>query len=636
MNDTNLTTSAALRASAISISSNATLTSSSVISGNLDFNTNGRLNLQDGASFSGSISSGGIVGEGVINSAGAATISSAIGSDGSISAINVASGSHLTIGNNDSSTTNSIEAENINITGQLDLIDATTISGDVVMLGSSSKLDLRNNSHTINGNFTTASGSRIYSTIHSLTSLDRLIISGAATINSNTKLSLAVGAITPGSSYVIISGGSGSSLSAIANSNIDVDNSGKNRSGRYIFSTSVSGNDLILSSTPLALTTNNNNQSTAYEAIINPSTGGALSRLQDYIFDATVSDAAKNEAINSALPQIDNSNNRIVFNAANASFDLTSSRLAELRNSRDNIKINYNFQQKNPLNRFDFNPDKLFADKDDYNNSIWSKVFASNIKHGNSSLAEGYNANVRGLAFGFDRKIEKDFYLGISASYANSDTKSRNKLKKTSIDSYQINIYSGHDFEKYFINNLIGFVWNNYKSSRAISAAASIASAEYSGQNYIARIEGGGNFKLAKNYILTPSATITAAHNTVENYSEKHAETLNLQVRTASSNFFETRFGANLKKDFSFKNIDINPEVFASYGYDFAGAKQRTSSNFIGQSITFDSTSNNLASASFKTGFATTIQKILHLNYTHEKRINYQANSLELKVVYKF
>lgn len=641
MDDTTLTTNAALRSSTISISSNAVLNSSSVITGALDLSTNATLNLQDGATLNGSIDPGGIIGEGIVNSSGAVTILAEIGNMGAIKEINISSGSQLRIGNNDGSHTNSISSVNTNITGQLDLIDATTINSDVTMIGSSSKIDLSGYSHSINGSFTTASGSRLYSTIHNSSTADKLTISGAATINSNTKLSLTVGAVTLGSSYTIIDGGSGSSLNAITNANIDVNDSGKNRFGRYIFTSTTSGDDIIVNTTLLNFRANNSNQNSAFNIIADANAGnsGSLSRLQDYIYDTSISDAAKNEAINSALPQIDNSNNRIIFNNAGTSFDLSSSRLAMLYNADNKIQLSANLNQKNPLTKSDFNHG-LYSAKNNYDNAIWSQVFGSNIKQGNNSISEGYDANSRGVIFGFDKKVDKDSYLGISGSYTNSDAKSRGKLKSTTIDSYQINIYHGKIFEKYFINNLIGFAWNEYKSTRAIPTAGTVAKAQYSGQNYIARIEGGSNFKLPQDYILIPSAMITAAHNAVDNYNENGADTLNLRVKTASSNFFETRLGATVKKHFSINNLNIDPEIFASYGYDFAGAKQRTSSNFIGQSTTFDSTSSNLARGSFKSGFAATIYQkeaiSFNLNYTFEKRVNYQANSVGVKGLYRF
>ncbi len=640
---TTLTTTYDINASSIDIGSSATLTSSSIINGNITLSNNSILNLHDGANVSGVIGSGGILFEGIINTSGAVTILSDVG-DGSgapIESINVLSASQLRIGNSDGSHVNTIDASNVNITGELYLLDATTITSDVTMIGSSSKINFGGYSQTIDGSFTTASGSTLSSTIHSTSSLDSLTVSGVAILDSNTKLALTVGAVTPGTRYILMTAGDGSTLNTISNSNIDVDGSGHNKAGRYIFSTSLEGNSLILNATLASFNAASSNGSDAYNAIANANTSsGTLYALQNYIY-GDASDSAKNAALDSAMPQVDNSSNRVIFNDSSASFDLISNRLTALRNSSDisAMQASADLKPKNPFHRFDVDPNN-FATKPDYKNSIWSQAFGSNISQGNNSVASGYNANLRGIAFGFDRKIEKNLFLGISGSYANSNVKSHNQLKKVAINSYQLNFYSGHYFDKFYINNLAGFVWNEYNTSRAIPVASSVALAQYSGQTYLVRSEAGKNFKLPQDYVLTPTFMVTAAHNVIDNYRENNAGTLNLNVKTSSSNFFETRGGIALKNSFQFNDVKIDPTIFASYGYDFAAAKQKTTSNFVGQSSTFDSTSANLSQGSFKSGLITRIYQqsamAFDLNYTFEKRINYRANSVGLKAIWWF
>lgn len=649
--DATLTTSYALRSNTISVSSNSTLTSSSTVIGDMDLASGAVLNLQNGATVNGTINPGGIVEEGVVNTTGAVTILGTIGGSGPIAEINVGSGSHARIGNNNDTDINTIESVGINITGQLELIDTTTINSNVSLLGSSSKINLSEHSHTINGNFTTSSGSRLYSTIHSTTAIDRLTVTGLATMNPNTKLSLTIGEVTPGSSYTIISGGIGSALNSITAANIDVNGTGINKAGRYIFTTEVIENNLILNMVLSTVTANNHNQGAVYDIIVNANTdnSGELYEMQEYLY-GTATDTAKDEALNSVLPQVDNASNRIIFNTASTSLNLSSNRLLTLHNSENTARVqtSYNFYQEDPFITFDVNPYVLFEPTSsyneyyptNYNSSIWSQIFGFHSKQENNFALEGYAANVRGMVLGSDTKINKNLYVGLSGSYANSNIKSYNGLKNNNINSYQVNLYSGINLEKYFINNLIGFSWNAYESSRIIPVTGNIAKAQYSGQNYMARIEGGADFKLPYNYTITPITTFTAAHNSIDDYSENGAGTLNLHTTTSPTKLFEIRAGLTLKNKFSINTTTIYPEIFASYGYDFVGSQQKTSSNFIGQNTNFDSIASNPSRSSFKTGFGSKIfQKetfTLNLNYVFEKRHNYTANSAGLMASYKF
>ncbi len=629
-----LTTSAALRANTISIGSNAALTSSSTIIGDFDLSTNATLNLQDGSSVNGTINPGGIVEEGIVNSFGAVTILGEIGNSGPIKSINVASGSQLSISNNNNSGINSITSLNTNITGQLNLIDQTTINGNMTMIGAASKINLSGKSQTINGNFTSSSGSTIASTIHSTTAIDKLTVLSSATISSGTKLALTIsGGITPGSSYTIIDGNSGSSINTISNSDINV-NGGSNRFGKYIFTTLTSGDDLLLNSSLASLTTTNGNRSTVYDNIANDNSGnsGALYTMQEYIF-GDASDTAKNTALDSTLPQVDNSANRISFNSAQESLNMASNRLQNF-NRISAIK------SEKPIYVASNDISGLIGTPTNNNLSVWAQTFGSNISQGNTNSSAGYKANLKGLAFGADKAISDNTYFGLGLSYANSAIKSRDGLKHTSVDAYQLNAYHSINCDKLFWNNLVGLVWNEYSSSRAIPTANVTAASKYYGQTYIGRSEIGINKELKNDFIFTPTFTITAARNSINNYSEEGAGTLDLRVKSKSANFFETRGGIALKKNFNVLNYTVIPEIFASYGYDFAGSKQKTSSNFIGQTTSFDSSASNIARGNFRTGLSNQIYNdeslSFNLDYTYEKRLNYHANSAILKMSYKF
>ena len=70
---------------------------------------------------------------------------------------------------------------------------------------------------------------------------------------------------------------------------------------------------------------------TAWVLIANVSSG-ALYTMQQYV-NGSASDEAKSAALKSTLPQIDNSNNRVIFNVGAASFDIASNRLQSLYNN---------------------------------------------------------------------------------------------------------------------------------------------------------------------------------------------------------------------------------------------------------------------------------------------------------------
>lgn len=605
-----------INATNISLAANATLTTSKTISGggdSLGANlTNSTISLDSGATLA--LTNGAnIIGdiEGSANNRGDVTAAgtvavAAIGASNSIHDFTSAANSNVTFSND-------ISASSVTINGNAIFSSAaTTINANTFSVNSGGALSL-----TISNPTTTA-----------------LEVAGAALISSNITLNLTIsGTINSGTVITLLDASSASTIGAISDANININNSGTNLFDGNLYSTSVLGNQFLLTATTAHLTFENPNAQNVYDAIQSAtSPNGELNTLKNYLA-AAHSMSEKSAALQSATPEVDNSSNRIAFNIANGSLDLTSNRLQSLYNSANRVSKNQyaaNHRVKS---------DVIYA-QNNISNAVWGEIFGQNLNQGNGTISQGYKANSRGFTFGFDREFDENFFAGISASYVNSDVKSRSALKSSNINSYQVNIYSGQNFEKFFFNSLLGFVWNEYQSSRAIPITASLAKANYSGQTYIARVESGTNLKLENGFILTPSITLTSARNDIANYNESGAGTLNLNVKTRSANFFETRGGIILSNKFTAFNHKIEPQISTSYGYDFFGNKQKTSSNFINQSNTFDSTASNVAQGSLKMGFGAKIHAgddlTLNANYVFEHRANYQASSVLLRMGYKF
>ncbi len=275
------------------------------------------------------------------------------------------------------------------------------------------------------------------------------------------------------------------------------------------------------------------------------------------------------------------------------------------------------------------------------NKHLWGQTFGTNVRQGNIGNVQGYNANTAGLIFGLDREFANDITAGLSFGYSNSNIKSKSADQRIDLDTYQITLYGSYDLGKYFINSLAAIGFNQYSSNRSIVGSGLVASADYSGQTYMARVEGGANYNLANNLIFTPKLALTAAKNQISSYSESGATGFNFNVDKTSINFLEARAGAEIGKEFVVNKTNrIRPKFQASYGYDFAGNRQTTNINFVGQSTSFQSSGANVARASLRVGSGVELMKSddlkLNLDYNFETKKNYQAHTGLIKATYNF
>ena len=615
------TNSNAITSDTIAISNAATLTTSTYLTGDTTINSNGTLDLQDGAFVTGTID-GFSNNRGSVDTSGLVIMLSPIGTTHAISEINVNSGSQARIANSDSSHANIINAQDINVTGRLDLMDATTITGNLTMLGSSAELNTSGYSQTINGDFTTSSGSMMIVTVQTPSTADEITVSGAADIAAGSKLYLAFtgGSTTAaGSTYTIIDGGVGSSINQILDSDILINGVATNRYLNYLLHTSVSGDDLLLLVQNMAIdvTTSNissQNVSTAIDNLVSPS--GNLATLQDYLLDTGNSNADRAAALESATPQSDNGINQFAFSNSQASIDIVEDR------------VDIYFKGEGDAS-------------DELGRSVWAQGFGARAGQDSSSTAQGFDSRSAGFEMGIDKEISDLSMLGVSASYSNSTIDSNDRLKNTDVDSYQLNLYGAYELEDYLLSSVVGFTWNEYTSSRNIPVAPAVANADFSGQTYTAKIQGSTTRYLADNIYLTPKAGVTLAYNTVENYTETGAGTLNLNVDNDNSPFLEGNIGADIGKEFmTDAGTKITPKVSIGYGYDFIADNQSTTSSFIGQTPIFKSQGAEVEKSSLNLGAGVNIYQknsvTLSADYDYKYKSNYQSNSGVLRVRYAF
>ena len=131
------------------------------------------------------------------------------------------------------------------------------------------------------------------------------------------------------------------------------------------------------------------------------------------------------------------------------------------------------------------------------------------------------------------------------------------------------------------------------------------------------------------------------ANNNVSNYSEGGAGTMNLDVRSQSTNFLEGRIGLNLNyKTTTKKGSVLTPQLKASYGYDFIGKRQSTISNFAGQSTSFVTTNSKYDPSSFRAGGAVDLYQLnsitLSSEYSFELKSKYQSHTGSVRGTYRF
>ncbi len=553
-------------------------------------------------------------GQGIFEVASDYTNSNKIGDVYSLSQLNILADKTLTLGND-------VAATSVVVDGTLSMgATARTITGNV-SVSDSGTIDLGTASHSVSGDLTLSSGSTLGVTIASATSAGKITASGAASNSSNGTININIsesaGYIANNTKFVIVQGSGESTLTSLADSNIKVNGTDSNTYNKLSFSTSVVGDELIVGVTRAVdptITSNSGSSQALYENINTLSGTGKLLELQSFVETASSEEAAT--ALKEAAPQVDNSTNRNAVMVVNMSLNAAEMRMEAGRGSG------------------------VSSGDESSATGLWAKVIGSSARQSAlRSGGDGFTSNAGGFTIGGDI-MSDDSLVGLSGSYVSSNIKATSGNKTTNVESYQFNLYRSDNFDKIFIDTMLGFAWNSYDSSRTVSAVSANAKSSYSGQTYVAKakigiVENFGNLRV------TPALTITGVHNTVGSYTEKGADTLNLNVKNVSNNFFETRLGVGFDYDLKVnKNTKLTPHLTVSYGRDLIGDRQSATANFVGQASSFSMT----ASKNYQNSLIVSTGVDLYqgdsvqfgAEYTFENKYNFQAHTGTLKARYNF
>jgi uncharacterized protein with beta-barrel porin domain len=607
-------TAAFLDLNNLNINSASTLTSSASISANaISIGAGSSLTLASGSSLSASIQ-GASNSVGTLNVATNFSATSEIGISGnSLAALNINSGAVLTV-------VNDIYATNILLNGVLNFNGAEnlTIFGSASGSGSGT-INLGTNSQAIEGNFTLNSGDTLGTTLGSGTA-GNLVVSGVATIDANAKLAItpttSQGYIVGGTQFRLVSAGSGSSVSSISDSNISVNGNSSNIYGLLKFTTATAGDTLVLTVDRLSAesATSNKNTQSIYTNLneIGAASSGKLSDFQGYLDSSGFTGDKLTAALKQVAPQSSKANLAVTSDIARNSILTSETRLAK---ARQHLKT-----------------------------GTWVQSFGNSATQNEVKDDDGYKANSLGIIVGADKETDSNATTGVALSFARSDVKTPDNLKKNLITSVQLGFYLGQNFDKYFVDSFAGFAWNAFSSNRAITALDTNATARFSGQTYVAKIKTGRIFKLKNHFSFTPEASINILHNSVASYSENGADELNLKVGAVAANFLEARIGANLGHETKFLEVPEFKKVTSvlkfSYGRAFVNDAPTTSASFDGQALSFKSEISQIDSDSLRLGleFAAHHEDFVSFSadYSLEKKASLQSHFLGVKIRQEF
>lgn len=479
---------------------------------------------------------------------------------------------------------------------------AGTITGNVVAANNSTAaLNVGSSDLTITGDYTQNAAATFKVSANSATDFGSLTATNISNASSNLILT-PQGYIPDNTTFADVMNGTGVSVPGNVTSASPV----------FSVSGSVAGNKLSL--TALRANSYNsfasNSNSAAAGAVLNTIAvagnpqGDMLTVLGN--FDSMTSAGEINGALNTLLPNIDNS----VPQATQATQEqFVSTILAHL----DGFKNVINGAVKGL--------------------DMWASGFGSYLHQDEMSSSNGYNATVWGTAVGGDIPVWEHLRAGLSGGYAQDYVRTKDSSARTDIDSYQGTLYASYSRDAYYIDTAFSFAYNSYDTNRQVAAGAlnRRATGDYNGQQYSGYIAGGYKFT-GKRFEFTPIGSFLYSHLRLNSYTEDGAGALSLKVNAQDYNVAQTGLGMKVGYPFYNKALSskITPELKFKWLYDWVGDAQQATSAFTGGGASFSTQSFTPAQSSYDFGAKITLETngniTISLDYDLEIKEDFYAH----------
>lgn len=280
----------------------------------------------------------------------------------------------------------------------------------------------------------------------------------------------------------------------------------------------------------------------------------------------------------------------------------------------------------------------------------WVQAIGSIANQGTRSGVDGYKANTKGGAFGFDtRNYNNKLMLGVSFGYGDTNIHSENSNRSNSdITSYQLMGYTTYELKNNaFINGIVAYGWNDNKQIRHnIGGINGLnANSNYDSTTIATRAAFGKNFTPLSHLneiVLTPQIFTEYLHFNADSYTENGAGGANLTVGNTDLNTFDVGLGNQIAyKIRTEKGGILSPNIHANYKYNLLrndAISTNGSFNAGGSTFTTNGLNPSNSSANIGIGFTfyTLEQWDFTANYDYSFKTNYNAHSGLFKASYKF
>jgi outer membrane lipase/esterase len=255
-------------------------------------------------------------------------------------------------------------------------------------------------------------------------------------------------------------------------------------------------------------------------------------------------------------------------------------RLLTLRTEYNNNKIFSNSPSQNKQLE-----EITISKPTDNNKDKWGVFVSGDVNFGQQNTIgnqTGFDYTTAGVTVGTDYRFTNNLALGLALSYAGTENDYKNNLGKVSADSYGLSLYSSYNQDKFYLDGIFGYGWNNYDITRNTGFFDRKAIGTTDGDQFALRLNTGYNLG-DKEVDFTPNFGLRYHQVNINKYAENGAETLNMNVADQSTDSLIANIGIQMAYNIRGKFGTFSPYFGINYEHEFANDPRTITTEFVNQ-----------------------------------------------------
>ena len=264
---------------------------------------------------------------------------------------------------------------------------------------------------------------------------------------------------------------------------------------------------------------------------------------------------------------------------------------------------------------------------EDLLSNTWVEAVSGHAKQDASSSTDGFSADINGVSFGFDKKINSKTTVGIGYGYMSADTESANK--DTDVTTHNIFVYGKYQPSQWYVRSMLGYSFGEAEENKSAGGVA--LNGEFDVSSYNAQVMSG--YELGNGF--TPEGGLRYVKAEADGFYDG-MQYINYGEDDILTAVMGVKYSSTLDKKIS--SYTITPSAKVAVIYDLVSDSSDANA-WVAGGNKYSIISERLDRFGVETAVGLTVSKEnidLTVEYNGEFRGNYEAHSGLINLKYNF